>query len=596
MKNNIWFKTTVLLFILIAFISTFFFITIKGQSYLGIRVEKEQNEWVIKKIQNGGVASHTDLKKGDRLIAIDSKTPDTNDTLNQWLIIENASQIEISRNSQHRIIMFSNKDNISGKQLIFTLIALVFLSILFILPTFVSSSLTYRLFYLFVVTLSLSLISVIPSSMGIDLARIIIISVITLFPLFFLKFSSYGKINTDKSKIFVSIINFFCMINFFIMIINYTFHLQNYWLSEYLAVGIFYVFGISLIILSASNLILTSKTDKNTILTQVNLPLITILSFVPLFFFYILPNNHNAPFYLVILFILLPLAAIIHLLLINRLIKYNTKMRPLLLSGFMAGSAGIIISLLIELGKYIPNIYLTIFTATLIYALLPLLSESFSLLNKKQNDIGSGIQLFLAVEEERENISLYIHDTIIQDVIFEMNKFENKKTITSHEMKMVFDEIIYGLRELCTEIYPLMIQEIGLKNTLKTTINAIQRKYPVIIDIDVDSEIELLSLKVKNFLLRTIRERITNSIKHGKASKIKISLTSIENKFTLTVIDNGFFVDSPKTTDNHFGIHLIQKKIKMIGGMALLTYDSGKTKFQLELPKHLKDESEVTQH
>jgi two-component system secretion system sensor histidine kinase SalK len=591
MKKRLWLKTTRIVLLLFVIVSIFFILSIKNQTYLGIRAEKEGNVWVIKKIQSGG-AAQAQLQKGDIITQIDDKQPDENAVLTKWLIVEGASEIHVFRDGEQLTLSFSGGNNILAEQFIFTLIGLICLSILFILPTLLYSSTTYRLFFLFVTTLSFSLISVIPSSIGNDLARVMIILVVTFLPLFYFKFSEFGRSYFYRTKRMTTIIIFICVINSLILILNLC-GLRNYWFSEYLAIGIFYVFGLLLIALVLSNIFFTTDIAQTIAMTQVNLPVITILSFVPFFCFYVLPPQRNAPFHLVILFLLLPLAAIIHLLLINRLIKHKAKADPAILTAFMAIGAGSIVGLFIELGKYISTIYLGLFAAALFYALQPLLSESLSVINKRRAG-AQGIQTFIAAEEERENISTYVHDTIIQEVIFEMNRLEQKESIEPQEVKVVFDEVIYGLRELCTEIYPLMIQEVGVENTLKTTINSIQQKYPVMIELTLDPKIEQLSLRIKNFLLRTIRETITNSIKHGKATKIEITFLHSEKNFVLTVFDNGDFADHLETKENHFGIHLINEKVKMIGGLASLTKEINGTQFQLEMPSSFEKTNEVS--
>lgn len=591
MREKSLLKTNGIILLLFVLVSSFFILNIKDHTYLGIRVKKNDDEWVIKKVQPGGAASSMSLKSGDTITSIENRKPDANMTLTKWLIVESVSEMQIVRNGKKHEVTFSNENNVLNKQLLFTGIGLICLSILFLLPTFSGVTKTYRLFSLFVTSLSFSLVSVVPSSMGIDFARVIIVSVVSMFPLFFLKFSDFGKGYLRKVKKISVVISFISIINF-ICLFSIMLGFGSYFISEYLAIGIFYVFGLLLIVLVISDLVLKTDLSENITLSQVNLPLITILSFVPLFFFYLFPTRNNAPFHLVILFIFLPLAAITHLLFINRLIKSKRKMKPIILSLFIAISAGIIICLLVELGKYISTIYLALFTAMLVFAILPLLTESLSLINRKKTG-AEGIQLFVAVEEERENISLYIHDTIIQEIIFEMSRFEQKENIVTEEVKQVFEEIIYGLRELCTEIYPLMIQEVGIENTLKTTINSIQRKYPVIIDLSIDPRIETISLKVKNFILRTVRETITNSIKHGKATEIEISIVLSNEKYILTVYDNGTLGAQLDNSDNHFGIHLINEKIKMIDGSVSLTKEFDKTKFQLKLPMSFDGKNEV---
>jgi two-component system secretion system sensor histidine kinase SalK len=588
-KNHFWLKTMRMVLLLFVLISLFFIFSVKNRMYLGIRAKKVGSEWVVKKIHAGGAAHQTQLKKGDVITQIDHQPPDKNAILTKWLIVEAASEIKIFRENKKLTFTFSGKNNILGKQLLFTFIAFICLSILFVLPTFLHSSTTYRLFFLFVAALSFSLISVIPSSIGNDLARVIIILVVTFLPLFYFNFSKFGKGYSHRIKRITNIIIMICKVNIVILILTLC-GIGNYWFSEYLAIGVIYVFGLLLIALVLSTLLFI--TDEKITLTQVNFPLITILSFIPFFGFYLLPSQSNAPFYLVILFFLLPLAAIIHLLIIHRLIKNKKKADPTILTIFVAIGAGGIVYLFIELGKYIATIYLVLFAIALFYALLPLVFESLLVINKKRSG-AKGIQTFIVAEEERENISAYIHDTIIQEVIFEMNHLEQKDTVGKQEIKAVFDEVIYGLRELCTEIYPLMIQEVGIENTLKTTINSIQQKYPVIIELAVDPKIEQLSSRIKNFLLRTIRETIINSIKHGESTRIEITFVHLEDKFILTVFDNGGLANQLEMKENHFGIHLINEKVKMIGGLVSLTKEANGTRFQLELPSDFEKDSEV---
>lgn len=77
-----------------------FIFSIKNHSYLGIRVKKNGNEWVIKKVQPGGTENTMNLKNGDRIITIDNQKTEDNSTLEKWLIVESVSEMEIVRNGK----------------------------------------------------------------------------------------------------------------------------------------------------------------------------------------------------------------------------------------------------------------------------------------------------------------------------------------------------------------------------------------------------------------------------------------------------------------------------------------------------------------
>ncbi|MBO0454904.1 PDZ domain-containing protein [Candidatus Enterococcus murrayae] len=143
MRDRLFLKANGIILILFIFISIFFIFSIKNHSYLGIRVKKNGDEWVIKKVQPGGTASTMNLKNGDKIITIDNRKPEDNSTVEKWLIVESVSEMEIVRNGKNHRITFCNEQNILSKQLLFTGIGLICLSILFLLPTFSGISTTW---------------------------------------------------------------------------------------------------------------------------------------------------------------------------------------------------------------------------------------------------------------------------------------------------------------------------------------------------------------------------------------------------------------------------------------------------------------------
>ena len=562
--------------------AVFFIYTTKDTTYLGVRAEKNENNWIIKKIHSGGEAESTILTKGDLIVQLDNKKANDNKILNKWLIVEGVTEIQIIQSNQLKVVSFPIERNMIWKQLIFTFIASMLLMSLFIFSAILKSSYSYKLLSFFIVLLSFFLISIIPSSIGNDIARVFLIIVITYLPFFFLKFLNYGFQYSQRIKKFVNISHIYAVINFVLVVSLYIF--QNYRIAEYLSIGILYIFGILLVLIAFWSVFIRDyiKYSLALSLNRINFPIVTILSFIPLFFFYILPIQNKAPFHLVVFFVILPCLVIIHFFLINRLIRYKNKVsrrtQVLMTLCTIFGS----IWLLFELANYVSTVWLSIYVTLLLYAVFPIMIEFFGLISKQENHI-SGIKLFNAVEEERENIALHIHDTLIQEIIYELNKIQKRKYIESEELIVIFEEIIYELRELCTEIYPLLIQEIGLEQTIRDTMNSLQKKYFVLINLKIDYDINYQSIRIQNFLLRSIRESVTNSVKHGRATDISIQLYCKKNQITLKVIDNGK-LQKQRVSENHFGIEVIRQKVKVMGGTVELSREKNQTKFILQVP------------
>lgn len=81
---------------------------------------------------------------------------------------------------------------------------------------------------------------------------------------------------------------------------------------------------------------------------------------------------------------------------------------------------------------------------------------------------------FSAVEMKREDIAITIHDTIIQEVIYHKKQIESAGDVDKSEVLNTLDDVVFELRELCSNIYPLMIKELGLKNAILELLNKFQ--------------------------------------------------------------------------------------------------------------------------
>ncbi|HNA59349.1 MAG TPA: ATP-binding protein, partial [Chitinophagales bacterium] len=95
------------------------------------------------------------------------------------------------------------------------------------------------------------------------------------------------------------------------------------------------------------------------------------------------------------------------------------------------------------------------------------------------------------------------------------------------------------------------------------------------------------SEKQEVFLYRIVQELLTNSIKHGRAQQIKITLLSNNTSIQLEVIDNGVGFD-PQQLQNAPGIGMknIKTRIDLLNGSLLIDSTIGKgSKFNIILPK-----------
>lgn len=581
---------TVFLLCIYLGISCFFYLYLKNSTYVGIRVNKIQNEWQVKRIEPDGIANNYDVLKGDVVKRVNGDVANSNNSLKKWLIVDNVHSITLERNNKKKEIIFSKNSTLIMRKYIafFSIGILGFLFLFhFIKKQNVGRSSWY--FYSLLILIVFSLSAVVPSSLGESLGRIMIVLFISLFPFYIESFlcTTRYDMNNKKSKL-IKIILLIALFNLLLSALMVFIGLP-YIFAEYLAQGIFFVFMILLLLVLYKNLFLRRNNNKND--SKVDLCIISILSFSPLLLCYIFPIKWKVPFYLVIPFTVLPVLAILHSLILSKLISYRLRISNKSVYCIITILLSCIIGMDLLISKYIPNFILIIYTFLLIYSLLPYIEETLLTMRKHSVHTNS-ISLFSAVENERENISMYIHDSIIQDVIYSIRKIDSSsELVPKKEVIYVLKEVVFYLRELCSDIYPLMIQEIGLKNTLIGILNELQRKHPVTIHLDIKIDEMKFVPQKNNFILRSIRELVNNSILHGNATDITVSIFGRKDTCCILVKDNGDFKTKKDNYKSHFGLNIIEEKLKLLNGELTISFDNC-TMITMKLPFDRKGENE----
>ena len=86
------------------------------------------------------------------------------------------------------------------------------------------------------------------------------------------------------------------------------------------------------------------------------------------------------------------------------------------------------------------------------------------------------------------------------------------------------------------------------------------------VDISLDYRLENLDLEntTEDILFRTIQESMTNSVRHGGASKINIALYLKDGNLCLTIKDNGIGCEN---ITYGFGLKQMKERIAVINGM-----------------------------
>lgn len=170
------------------------------------------------------------------------------------------------------------------------------------------------------------------------------------------------------------------------------------------------------------------------------------------------------------------------------------------------------------------------------------------------------------INEEQNRIASEIHDSILQRLfsascgLYNLYKKLGKDTAANlhndvNAIRVLLNNTMKDLRET---IYGLSWHKQGRNKFIDEVhayINEVRAMHDVIIDLKINGD--CLSSMQKTALYRMICETVSNSVRHGKAKRIRISLLPMGNKLCLKISDDGVGFDTEAVNiSNKVGIGL----------------------------------------
>lgn len=234
-------------------------------------------------------------------------------------------------------------------------------------------------------------------------------------------------------------------------------------------------------------------------------------------------------------------------------------------------------------------------TLTIVIIFLLLLSIIFFyFLYKNQRNL-SNIQKklisteFQSSESERKKIALELHNDIIPQLSglkLRLSSIEQSDPIINQEIIHSLGESINDIRALSKRVSPITIYGNSFLTSIRDYIKSIgiDQKISVKLIENVIREIE----QEKQFLIfRILQEVIQNTLKHSRATELKIEISILNDLLLIRTSDNGigFNIDKSKKGDG-MGLKLIQHIISELGGemhKAGPAYNGTKYNFKIPL-------------
>ncbi|HAK42579.1 MAG TPA: sensor histidine kinase [Clostridium sp.] len=242
----------------------------------------------------------------------------------------------------------------------------------------------------------------------------------------------------------------------------------------------------------------------------------------------------------------------------------------------------VLLGLFFILLSYISRLYSTKVEAQQLYDKLRVSDEKLIEANKELEGYVESIEEATLLKE-RNRISREIHDSVGHTLSTAMIQLSAMEAIAEKEdssMKdMVgnlrafisesFQDVKRAVRELKPDDYDnyqgiLRIQEV-CKN--------FERMSGVQVKVIISKDDWNLSTKQINHLYRMTQEVLSNSLKHGKATMVKVIMNFAEDEFVISFNDNG--VGTDKIVESGLGLRSIRERAEEIDGLVDMKSNEG---------------------
>lgn len=190
-------------------------------------------------------------------------------------------------------------------------------------------------------------------------------------------------------------------------------------------------------------------------------------------------------------------------------------------------------------------------------------------------------QLLARGEEERGRIARDLHDGLSQSLLVLKNQLSSGAPILPEKI----DHVINEVRTISRNIHPVMLGQIGLKESILHICHQISEAEQLFIATDIEYNGQLEKQRELQ-LFRVIQEALNNVVKYADAQAAKVQLYEEGNLLFASIQDNGkgFDVAQALHGSSAFGLLSILERSKAVKGKAFIISDTNGTIIKIEIP------------
>ena len=203
-------------------------------------------------------------------------------------------------------------------------------------------------------------------------------------------------------------------------------------------------------------------------------------------------------------------------------------------------------------------------------------------------------EVISAADTERERIARELHDSTAQRVAAlvlhlgaVLNDGANERLRGRlAPAKQLADDVLEELRTLAHVMHPRVLHDLGLPHAL----NALARETTTaacVVDADVEAPLTRLPIEVESVFYRVAQEAVSNALRHGQPTTVRVLLRRSPTATTLIVEDDGrgFDTSTPPRDREHLGMFTMRERVSLVDGSLEITSKPGEgTRVRASVP------------
>lgn len=208
--------------------------------------------------------------------------------------------------------------------------------------------------------------------------------------------------------------------------------------------------------------------------------------------------------------------------------------------------------------------------------------------NKREQQKYFSQEILRALDEERSRISRDLHDDIGQSlsaVKSKVNLVKSGRLPSLEGVEESIGQILEQTRKISHEIHPSYLSKIGLKNSIISLLENVEKNTEMITSNELNEEIDKLCQEKQTQIYRILQECVANTIKHADAKSIKVSIVKEKDRFKLIYRDNGKGINNKKQFSDGIGMLTISERADFLNAKVQVgTNKNGGVRLLLNFP------------